>query len=64
MRDGSYGDLLVGASSGEAQLILSLLVWPHAAPDPRLVDEWVRVRAALRAEANDGSTLGSHMPRP
>jgi len=37
-----YGELLVGASSREAQLILSLIVWPKGAPDPRLVDAWVR----------------------
>jgi hypothetical protein len=37
-----YGELLVGASSKEAQLILSLLVWPQGAPDPRLVDEWIQ----------------------
>jgi hypothetical protein len=37
-----YAALLVGASSKEAQLILSLLVWPNGAPDPRLVDVWVR----------------------
>lgn len=37
-----YGAMLVGASSREAQLILSLLVWPNGAPDPRLIDAWVR----------------------
>jgi len=37
-----YGELLVGASSKEAQLILSLLVWPQGAPDPRLVDAWIQ----------------------
>jgi hypothetical protein len=37
-----YCELLVGASSKEAQLILSLLVWPKEAPDPRLVDAWVQ----------------------
>ena len=33
---------MVGASPREAQLALSYLVWPKEAPDPRLVDEWVR----------------------
>ena len=37
-----YAELLVGPSSKEAQLILSLLVWPKGAPDPRLIDAWVR----------------------
>jgi hypothetical protein len=33
---------MVGATPREAQLALSYLVWPKEAPDPRLVDEWVR----------------------
>jgi hypothetical protein len=37
------GDVLAPASPArEAQLLLSLLVWPEECPDPRVVDEWVR----------------------
>ena len=35
-----------GATQREAQLALSYLVWPKEAPDPRLVDEWVRRHGA------------------
>ena len=36
------GELLKTATAAEAQLALSLIVWPNQAPDPRVVDEWVR----------------------
>jgi hypothetical protein len=36
------GKLLVEVTSLEAQLTLSYLVWPGEAPDPRVVDAWVR----------------------
>ncbi len=35
-------ELLKTATAAEAQLALSLIVWPNQAPDPRVVDEWVR----------------------
>jgi hypothetical protein len=39
------GAVLADATSEEAQLILSLLVWPKECPDPRVVDEWLRPHA-------------------
>jgi hypothetical protein len=36
-------ELLKDATASEAQLALSLIVWPKQAPDPRVVDEWVRL---------------------
>jgi hypothetical protein len=38
----SLRDFLAEATAPEAQLALSYLVWPEVAPDPRVVDEWVR----------------------
>jgi len=37
-----FGKLLLDVSAEEAQLVLSYVVWPEAAPLPRAVDEWVR----------------------
>ena len=31
-----------GATQREAQLALSYMVWPEQAPDPRVVDAWLR----------------------
>jgi hypothetical protein len=39
------GELLKDASAEEAQLVLSYLVWPRDAPDPRVVDKWLRRRS-------------------
>jgi hypothetical protein len=39
------GKALAAASAHEAQLLLSLLVWPNECPDPRVVDEWLRRKA-------------------
>jgi hypothetical protein len=42
VRGGGIGPYLADATGAEAQLALSFIVWPGEAPDPRLVDEWVR----------------------
>ena len=42
----SLSKYLGEATSVEAQLALSYLVWPKDAPDPRAVDEWVRRQGA------------------
>ena len=42
MSGGAIGDVLAAATSEDAQLLLSLLVWPEECPDPRLLDEWLR----------------------
>lgn len=66
MSRGAVGDVLAGASADEAQLLLSLLVWPEECPDPRVVDEWLR-RQAGRLEgcsasaARAGSEVLSHL---
>jgi hypothetical protein len=39
----SFSDYLADATSLEAQLALSYLVWPKDAPAPRVVDEWCSV---------------------
>jgi hypothetical protein len=41
-RSHGVGDLLSAVSADDAQLILSLLVWPKECPAPRVVDEWLR----------------------
>ena len=41
---------LTDATSDEAQLALSFLVWPGECPDPRVVDEWLRRREAGPAD--------------
>ena len=41
-----YRNALAEADADEAQLILSLLVWPKDCPDPSVVDEWVRRKEA------------------
>jgi hypothetical protein len=38
----NIGEILRDANADEAQLALSLIVWLQEAPDPRIVDEWVR----------------------
>jgi hypothetical protein len=45
MRRGAVGEVLADVTAEDAQLLLSLLVWPAEAPDPRVVDEWVRRHA-------------------
>ena len=42
---GNVGKALTHASADDAQLILSLLVWPEECPDPRVVDEWLRANS-------------------
>jgi len=42
----SLGRYLSEATSLEAQLALSYLVWPKNAPHPRTVDEWMRRNGA------------------
>jgi hypothetical protein len=55
-----YETLLLRLDASEAQLLLSLLVWPNDCPDPRLVERAVlALRAAAErkgapAEAEDG----------
>ena len=44
MRSGGIGPYLADATGREAQLALSFIVWPSEAPDPRVVDEWLRGR--------------------
>jgi hypothetical protein len=36
------GTFLAEATGPDAQLALSFIVWPGEAPDPRVVDEWLR----------------------
>jgi hypothetical protein len=43
---GNVGKALSNASAVDAQLILSLLVWPEDCPDPRVVDAWLRRQEA------------------
>lgn len=38
----SLREFMAEATSREAQLALSYIVWPEEAPDPRLLDEWLR----------------------
>jgi hypothetical protein len=45
----SLRKFMEGATSGEAQLALSYLIWPDEAPDPRLVDEWISRHERARA---------------
>jgi hypothetical protein len=49
-------DFLTEATAEEAQLALSYLVWPKQAPDPRLVDEWVR----CQIRRDPGTAPGQH----
>jgi hypothetical protein len=42
VRGGGIGPYLADATGPEAQLALSFIVWPGEAPDPRIVDEWLR----------------------
>ena len=59
----SVGKALAHASADDAQLILSLLVWPEACPDPRVVDEWMRRQGAgWLPERHD--VRGSHQVCP
>jgi hypothetical protein len=44
VRSGGIGPFLADATGPEAQLALSFIVWPGEAPDPRMVDEWLRGR--------------------
>jgi hypothetical protein len=53
MGPGDVSGLLAESTAEEAQLILSLMIWPEAAPDPRVVDEWVR---SLSGSANSRGT--------
>ena len=46
VRGGGIGPYLADATGAEAQLALSFNVWPGEAPDPRLVDEWLRRNGA------------------
>jgi hypothetical protein len=44
---GDVGKALADVPTPEdAQLLLSLLVWPEECPDPRVVDEWLRRQGA------------------
>ena len=57
------GKALVNASADDAQLILSLLVWPKECPDPRVVDAWLRRQGAgWLPERHD--VRGSHQVGP
>lgn len=53
---GDVGKALADASADDAQLLLSLLVWPDECPDPRVVDEWLRREAAGAGERGDTQT--------
>lgn len=50
--------LLEDASGEEAQLALSYIVWPGEAPDPRVVDEWLR--RELRYLVTHAKTKNAH----
>jgi hypothetical protein len=56
MSPGDVSGLLAEATAEEAQLILSLMISPEAAPDPRVVDEWVR---SLPGSAKSGDSTGT-----
>lgn len=43
-------EMLKDATAAEAQLALSLIVWPSQAPDPRVVGEWVVRRLQSRRD--------------
>jgi hypothetical protein len=53
-------DFLTEATAEEAQLALSYLVWPKQAPDPRLVDEWVRCQISARSGDSAGTARREH----
>jgi hypothetical protein len=55
------GKALSLASADDAQLFLSLLVWPEECPDPRVVDEWLR-RQDERHVSGSGPVGGEHSP--
>ena len=44
--------LLGDATGEEAQLALSLYVWPEDCPDPRVVDAWVRANCTPTPRLN------------
>jgi hypothetical protein len=50
-------DLLAESTGPEAQLLLSYLVWPKEAPDPRVVDEWIR--RTLPGSEKSGDSTGT-----
>ena len=52
--------LLKDATAAEAQLALSLIVWPSQAPDPRVVDEWVRRLHAYSTPKHSETAPRSH----
>jgi hypothetical protein len=57
--------LLEEATSLEAQLALSYLIWPGEAPDPRVVDEWLRSRSkgiTVRPDVGGGDSCGTNAP--
>jgi hypothetical protein len=64
MRGGGIGPYLADATGPEAQLALSFIVWPGEAPDPRLVDEWLRRSGAeLRPERSSSGSRRTEAAR-
>ena len=65
-RDGgvTVATFLTEATSLEAQLALSYLVWPNGAPDPRVVDEWIRRHGiTVRLDVGGRNSCGTTLPR-
>jgi hypothetical protein len=58
----NLGTFLSEATATDAQLALSYLVWPGEAPDPRVVDEWLRQQAAERSWPNSGPNDSKNAP--
>jgi hypothetical protein len=59
---GDVGKALADASADDAQLLLSLLVWPDECPDPRVVDEWLRRRTTLKGGRDRAGVRGHPTP--
>ncbi len=59
-REPHLRELLKDATAAEAQLALSLIVWPSQAPDPRVVDAWVRRLHAYSTPKRSETAPHSH----
>ena len=64
MTPGVVGAVLADATAEEAQLVLSFIVWPGEAPDPRLVDAWVRREQGTGGCLNATRVAPPERPRP
>jgi hypothetical protein len=56
---------LLGTLEGkDAQLVLSYIVWPAEAPDPRTVDAWVRRKQGPGGCPNAAMSTPARAPAP